>query len=179
MTLLPGVAAGAGVRWLRMSLAGTARATAGLADLGALWRGSGALQGLSAGAAWQNLGRDIKFESVGDPPPTTVRGGLAYTTGVFPARKIDPGDDVDLDATIAADAVKVAREGLSPRLGLELGLHPDFLQRAALRFGWVFNRPGENLTAGLGLRTGRFFVDYAVGAGDLGAVHQISVATSF
>ncbi|MBI4347313.1 MAG: PorV/PorQ family protein [Elusimicrobia bacterium] len=176
---LPGLALGAGVRWLRLALAETARADAALADLGALWRGPGEWAGLSAGAALQNLGSDIAFESAGDPPPRTVRYGVAWQTGVFSSRRVDPGGEIPIDATLAADMVEVLREARSPRVGLELGLHPELMGRVALRFGWVFNRPAENLTVGFGVRRGRFLIDYALGSGELGPGHRFTLSAVF
>lgn len=173
------LAIGGGARWVRLSLAETASASAALADFGALWRGYGALGGLSAGVAYQHLGKDIRFEQTGDPPPRTIRYGLAYRTGVFPARRLDPGADADVDATLLADAVKVLHEETAYRTGLELGLHPELMDRVALRLGWVFNRPGESFSFGVGVRRGRLLIDYALGSGDLGMGHQVSLSARF
>lgn len=174
-----GVAVGATYRHVRLELAETARAAVSQADLGALWRTP--LRGLSVGAAVQYLGPDVKFEEAGDPPPRTRRFGVAYHWPELDPKKLDPSVDLQkFDVTVAADWVEVLHERKSPRAGLEMGLQPHQLDRVALRFGWVFNRDSESFTFGLGLKEGRWGVDYSLGtAKDLGNLQQVSLAFYF
>lgn len=176
-----GLHLGGSYRFLRMDLAETASATGSLADLGGLWRLGALVPGLSLGAAYQHLGKDIRFESAGDPPPKTLRLGAALHFPDVPAAKLDPSVDLQqFDATVAADWVKVLREEASPRVGVELGLTPSYSNRIALRFGWVFNRDAESLTFGVGFRQGPLGFDYALGKGkDVGALNQLSLTLSF
>jgi len=177
---LPGLAVGAAFKYLRSNLADTAQATATLGDLGVIWR-TPFLPGLSAGGAVQNVGPDIKYESEGDPPPRTLRYGLAYRTAPFAASKVDPSvEAVDMDLLLTADVVQTLREKRSARFGTEIGLAPGFINRAALRFGWIIDRPLESFTFGLGFREGRFLFDYAFSAlREFNPAQQISVSVRF
>ncbi|OIO11939.1 MAG: hypothetical protein AUJ52_01240 [Elusimicrobia bacterium CG1_02_63_36] len=174
-----GVSIGATARFLRMQLAQTATASSQQGDFGIHWKTP--LRGVSLGGAYQYLGPNITFESAGDPPPRTMRAGVALRFPDVDARKIDPSVDLEaFDLTAAADVVQVLHEDLSPRVGLELGLTPQFLNRIALRTGWVFGRAAEGLSFGLGYRGGGFALDYAFGnSPDLGGLQHLSLTFYF
>lgn len=177
-----GLHAGASYRLLRLELAQTASASSSQFDLGVLWRLGEVVPGLSAGGAYQFLGPEIRFEQTADPPPRTLRYGVALHFPEADPRKLDPSVDVEaFDFTLALDQVSVLREKSSPRLGLELGITPHLAGRVAVRFGYVFNRFSESMTFGVGLRQGRVTLDYAFGGGDedLGGLQQVSLGFRF
>lgn len=170
---------GALYRFVRMELAETASASSSQGDFGVLWRTP--LRGLSLGAAYQYLGPDIRFEEVGDPPPRTLRYGLAFHFPDVEISAADPSVDLEaFDMTLAADVAQTLHEEVSPRMGAELGLTPSYMTRVALRAGWVFGRDSESFTFGMGLRQGRLGLDYALGKGkDLGNLQQFSLTIDF
>lgn len=176
---IPDLAAGASFKFVRSELAETASAAAALFDVGGLWRAP--VQGLSFGAAYQNIGPDVKYEEVGDPPPRTARYGISYLTPQFDAHRIDPTSDAgNVDVRFTADMVHALEQEPSPRLGLEMGMEPFVLNRVALRMGYALNREVDSLTFGIGLREGRMVLDYAVGPSrDLTITHQFTLSTTF
>lgn len=178
-TPIPRLDVGATYRFLRMELAETARATSSQGDFGAIWRTP--LGGLSLGAAYQYLGPDIRFEDAGDPPPKTFRYGASYRFPALDPSRVDPSVDLQaFDMTLAADMVQTLHEKASPRAGAEFGLQPALMTRAALRFGWVFGRDAESFSFGVGLRQGRFSLDYAFGGTRaLGNLQQVTLGFSF
>ncbi len=177
--LAHGLHAGVTYRYVKLRLADTAEATTSQTDFGILCRSP--LKGLSLGGAYQFLGPDIKFESVGDPPPKTVRVGAAYRWPDLDPRTIDPSVDLNaFDMTVALDNVSVLQEDNSQRLGLELGLTPPATTRIALRTGWIFGRSTEGFTFGIGFRSGMFRFDYAFGnAPELGHLQHFSLSAQF
>lgn len=177
--LAAGLSAGATYRHLRLALAQTAKASSQQGDFGLTW--DSPVHGLTFGAAYQYLGPDIKFEEAGDPPPKTLRYGAAWKLTNLPVEKFDPGVEVQhFDLTVAADVVETLHEKRSPRAGLELGIEPAFLDRAAVRFGWVFERDVDSFTFGLGIREGRFLLDYAFGnARGFNGLQQLSLSFQF
>lgn len=171
---------GGNYRYVRMELAETAQATTSQGDFGVLVAPP-QLRGLSAGAAYQYWGPDITFEEAGDPPPKTLRCGVAFRFPELEAKTLDPSVDLDaFDMTLAADWVKPLHEDASPRAGVEIGLTPALLQRLALRMGWVFERPAESLTLGMGFRQSRYSLDYSFGSSPkLNHLHQLTVSAEF
>ncbi|MFH1725164.1 MAG: PorV/PorQ family protein [Elusimicrobiota bacterium] len=172
---------GATYRFVRLELAETVHATTSQGDFGLLWKVPGPLRGLSAGAAYQYWGPDITFEEVGDPAPRTLRYGLAYHFPEVSTKRIDPSVDLEeFDMTLTTDVIEVRHEKRSPRLGVELGLTPSFMNRIAIRFGWVFERAGESHTIGVGLRHRGVRFDYAFGGSpELGNLQQLSLTLTF
>jgi len=157
-----GFMAGATYRRLRSSLADTVQTSSNQGDFGLVWRSP--LKGLSFGAAYLYMGQNVTYEEAGDPPPRTVRYGAAYRAANIPIASLDPSIDTrEFDMTLSADMVETLHEKRSPRAGMEMGLEPAFLDRFAVRFGWIFERDAESFTAGLGCREGRFLLDYAFG----------------
>lgn len=174
-----GFSVGATYRFVRMELAETASATTHQGDFGLHWRTP--IHGVSLGAAYQYIGPDITFESAGDPPPRTLRYGVAFQFPDFDIKKLDPGVDVQaFDAMVTADLVQTLHEEPSPRAGLEMGITPHSLNRVALRLGWVFGRSAEGPTFGFGYLGKRFGVDYAFGStGDLGGLQHLTFSFHF
>lgn len=169
-----GLSVGATYRYLRMELAETASATAHLGDVGAQWRTP--IKGFSLGAAYQHVGQDIVFESVGDPPPKTFRYGVALRFPDLDPTKLDPTVDLAaFDMTVAGDVVQTVFERPAQRAGVELGMTPTMMTRVALRFGYAFNQASEGMTLGVGFKTGRFSFDY--GHGDAKGLKALSNAT--
>lgn len=177
--LFAGLHLGATYRFVRLNLAQTASATTSQGDFGALWKTP--LKGVSIGAAYQYAGPNITFESAGDPPPTTLRYGIAFRFPDVDVQKIDPSVDLDaFDMTLAVDGVRTLHERHSPRLGLELGLTPAQIGRIAMRTGWVIGREAEGFTFGLGFAQGRFGFDYAFGSSlELGHLQHFSISARF
>ena len=167
-------------RYVRLELAETARTSTSQGDIGLLVAPP-QLRGLSLGAAYQYWGPDIKFEEAGDPPPKTLRCGAAFRFPALEAERLDPSVDLDaFDMTLTADWVKPLYEKASPRVGMEIGLTPALLHRLAIRLGYVFERPAESLTMGMGFRQGRFGLDYAFGSSPrLDHLHQLTVVAEF
>ncbi len=177
--LVSGLHVGATYRFVQLELAETARATTSQTDFGFLWRTP--LKGFSLGGAYQFLGPDITYESVGDPPPKTLRYGVAFRFPDLDPTKIDPSVDLEeFDLTLAVDGVKTLYEKHSPRAGMEIGLRPPSAGRVALRTGWIIGRKAEGLTLGLGFRQGIISFDYAFGAAaELGHLQHFTISASF
>ncbi|MFA5139574.1 MAG: PorV/PorQ family protein [Elusimicrobiota bacterium] len=179
--LFPGFHVGGTYRFVRLELAEAARTTTSQGDFGALWRVPVPKLGLSLGGAYQYLGPDIKFEEAEDPPPRTLRYGLALHFPEVDPKTVDPSVDLtELDVTLAADMVQSLHERRSPRVGAEFGMTPSYINRIAMRFGWVFGRDAESFTFGMGIQQGRFGLDYAFGeAKDLSSLHHLTMAFRF
>lgn len=162
MALKPvqGLFLGGTYKYVRLNLAEQFHATSHQADAGVLWRITNVL---SVGAALQNMGGEIKFESVGDPPPTTIRIGAACHLSSFDIRKIDPSVDIiDTDITLTADWVKIKSEKESPRVGFELAMRPSYMGTVFLRVGYLFNRDIKSMTYGCGFKHKKFVFDFGI-----------------
>lgn len=166
------VSVGGQFKAMRMTLGESATATGGAADAGAQWRTP--LAGLSLGASIINMGPDVKYENEGDPLPLTTRGGAAYTfvmsheTFAFS------------EFTVAADVVKTRDEETTGSAGLEMCMNIYEQSRLWLRFGTLFNREAGAFATGLGVREGRFSLDYAMGImRRLSSVHHLTFGISF
>lgn len=172
-----GLFAGALARVYRFELGGEARATGASFDAGARWQTP--VHGLSFGVAAQNLGPGVKYEIESDPLPLTTRGGAAWTWCAQAPREeelVYSGTRM----TLAADAVKVRDEPVRGGVGAEFGLDFGDATSVLLRGGWKLGSETDFITAGVGIRERRFFVDYALGARhDLGAVHHVALGARF
>lgn len=130
---------GAGATYVRQTLDGHS-AGAPAATLGALWRTPWAP--LTTGLAVRNLGGKIKFDSEGDPLPTTAAAGFALRS---PNEKILFSGDVRLPFS----------ESVSGSLGVELSRRLFKDGRGHLRAGYntalsdVTDAPGVSLGLGL------------------------------
>ncbi|MBI4371587.1 MAG: PorV/PorQ family protein [Elusimicrobia bacterium] len=172
-----GLSAGALAKAYRFELAERAVAAGWAADAGLQWTAPAA--GLSLGAAVQNLGPDAKFEVEGDPLPLTARGGAAWTLAGSPDNpRLSYYSAARLMLT--ADAVKVRDERPHAAAGAEFSLDFGPASSAAVRLGWTFNRDSSDASFGLGLREGRWSLDYALARrGELGGAHHVSLGMSF
>lgn len=176
-----GFSAGATAKFFRFELAQEAR-TAGVAgDAGVQWRTP--LKGLSLGAAIQNAGPGVKFEVETDPLPLATRGGASWAWATAPA----PGGTnpeslsslTGMRVLASLEAVKVRDEDLAGSLGAELAT--DFgTTSIALRAGWRFNSDNARLTVGVGVREGRFSLEYAMAEKrTLGQTHHAGFGVRF
>lgn len=154
------ISAGAGLKFVRESIAGIA-GQGFMLDAGVLWivPGTG---GLKLGAVVQNVGPDIKFQSTKEPLPLAMRAGAAYRVSLYSQK-----------TTLALDVQKVRAEAVTFRLGAEVliaGVVP-------LRAGYnTQNDDGPGISAGTGYATKTVNFDYAyVPFKTLGASHRFSV----
>jgi hypothetical protein len=133
-------------------------------DLGALYSFDTA--NISFGFVVQNLGPDIKFESLKEPIPLTIRFGVSH---------IIASTDNNIKFTYTLDLVNPRYEGFYPSVGSELKLYESY----AIRVGYCDQeyRPGSGFTMGCGLEVkDRVTLDYAwTPYGDLGSFHRLSL----
>ncbi|MBI5246131.1 MAG: PorV/PorQ family protein [Elusimicrobia bacterium] len=157
--LTPDLAVGGGLKYISESL-GDATANGYAADLGGLYRMPD-MKGLTFGASLLNLGPAVKFQSVREKLPTTLRLGTAYGMAL-------PGNDV----TLAFDITKGVLDKIRMGLGAETVVHDQF----AIRAGFTTRQDaGVGLSFGLGWKGPKMSADYAfVPLGDLGTAHRIS-----
>lgn len=172
-----GLHAGGLARFYRFELGGQARAAGAAFDGGARW--DTPVPGLSLGAAVQNAGPGVKYEVESDPLPLTARGGAAWTWA-SPVSKTEEMVYSGTRVTLAADAVKVRDEPVRGGLGAEFGLDFGPYTGVVVRAGWKLGSETDFVTAGIGVREKRFFVDYAMGSRrELGAVHHVALGVRF
>ncbi|HAM35718.1 MAG TPA: hypothetical protein DEB40_14170 [Elusimicrobia bacterium] len=175
-----GLCAGATGKLFRLELAEEARTTGYAADLGAIWRTP--LRGLNLGAAVQNLGPDVKFEETADPLPTTLRFGAAYNLKLDNVGWLKEGGFGLSRILFTADVVRIREEkDYLPAAGLELGIPIGEQGYGALRAGYLFSREINSLTVGMGLRQGRWLLDYGLGAigQNLSNTHHFTFGAKF
>jgi len=162
-----GLSAGILAKFYRFELAQEAHASGLAADAGLQW--AVPLPGLRIGGSISNLGQAVRFESESDPLPLTARLGAAWTLR-----------SADTRLTLLVDGVKVRDEAAYPSAGGEFCLAFGPTTELALRGGWIFNHASDGAAFGLGVREGRFTLDYALAAkGILGNVHHVSLAVRF
>lgn len=161
VALPSGLAVGATAKYYRFELAQEARASGAALDAGALWNTP--LRGVSLGAAVQNAGPAVKYEQEGDPLPLTLRAGAAYLLDLGGIDSLKEAAVAFSRFLVTAEVVKPRDEKITPATGLEMRmpLGPDGY--GALRFGYAFNRDLDSLSLGIGLKEGRFLLDYALG----------------
>jgi hypothetical protein len=159
-----GFSVGATGKYYRFELAQEAHAAGFAGDAGAQWRTP--LKGLVLGAAIQNAGPGVKFEVDTDPLPLTTRGGASWSWASRPPPAgTDPETLGALTGTrflASAEAVKVRDEKTIGALGSELAMDFGPSTSIALRAGWRLNSDYARLTVGVGMREGRFTLDYAM-----------------
>lgn len=172
-----GLSLGATGKTYRFELAQEARASGFAGDLGAQWRTP--LKGLSLGAALQNAGPDVKFEVDADPLPLTTRGGASWSWKS--AESKDSESYLTVTRVLAsAEALKVRDEAILGALGTELAMDFGTSTSIALRAGWRLNSDAARLTVGVGMREGRFTLDYAMAEKrSLGQTHQVGFGVRF
>ncbi len=174
-----GLSAGATAKFYRFELAQEARASGAAFDAGAQWKTP--LRGLSVGASLANAGPGVKFEQETDPLPLTTRAGLSWAWASAPLTK--PGELTEVTGTTvlaSLDAVKVRDEATVAALGAELGTDFGKTTTIALRAGFRFNSDAARLTLGIGMREGRFSLDYALAEKrTLGHTHHAGFGVRF
>jgi hypothetical protein len=177
-----GFSVGATGKYYRFELAQEARAAGFAGDLGAQWKTP--LKGLSLGAALQNAGPGVKFEVESDPLPLATRGGASWSwaSADMPAGT-DPsaiGEKTRTRVIASAEAIKVQDEAIIGALGSELTVEFGPTTSIALRAGWRLNSDSARLTIGVGIREGRFIIDYAMAEKrTLGQTHYAGLGVRF
>ncbi|MFA6093316.1 MAG: PorV/PorQ family protein [Elusimicrobiota bacterium] len=154
------LALGLGGKFIRESIAGVSAQGYAL-DLGALYDPS-LIEGLTFGAALQNVGPAIRFQKARENLPLNMRAGAAYGVLVRDRR-----------CSIALDFSKERSESTA---FMSVGLEVFPAERMPLRLGYSSrNDAGPGITAGIGYQLADFSVDYAfVPYGALGNAHRIS-----
>jgi len=133
-------------------------------DVGALYKLD--MVGVAIGIAVQNIGSDVKFDTIEEPLPTTMRVGAshAFDIGLETARFM-----------YGLDLVKPRYEAVYVNAGIEL----EIVKTLAIRAGYCGQeyRIGDGVTLGGGVSIlGGLKLDYAWSPyGDLGNFHRISV----
>ncbi len=153
-----GLSFGGTAKYYHFNLAQQATATGFAGDLGALWQSP--ISGLTLGASLSQLGPDVKFEQAGDPLPQTARAGAGYRLDLRPAADAPIAFSYIL---LTADAVRVKDMPAAAAGGIELAARVFKTGQIALRMGYVVNSDINSFSTGVGLREGRFVVDYALG----------------
>jgi len=154
------LAVGAAAKLLRETNDGVAgQAVAG--DAGFLYEIPG-VRGLRFGAAAQNLGNKVHFQSGRETLPATGRAGAAWSFAAF-----------GQENALSVDAVKVGTD----KARLSAGAETVAGGSLALRVGYTTrNDAGLGVTAGVGWRGQNWSVDYAIAPyGDLGLTHRVGV----
>lgn len=120
---------------------------------------------LSIGASVQNIGPNLKYETVKESIPLTYRLGIAYQ---IPQYMI----------TFAFDAVKTVKEDWDFHPGMEV----EFLQSFALRAGYQFQQDlggGYNVGAGFNFLN-NYGINYVFSPyGILGSTHKAEINVHF
>jgi hypothetical protein len=157
--LTPDLAIGGGLKYFTESL-GDASVSGYAVDLGGLYR-MPEVKGLTFGGSILNLGPAVKFASVSEKLPTTLRLGTGYAMRL-------PGNDL----TFAFDITKSLTDKVRLGLGAETLINDQF----AVRAGFTTRQDaGLGLSFGLGWKGSKLGADYAiVPMGELGQAHRIS-----
>jgi hypothetical protein len=155
-----GLALGAGVKFLRETIAGVSGQGFAL-DAGALYDVA-PVPGWTVGASAQNMGPTVKLEQAHENLPFNLRLGTAYQFHIQRQK-----------AALSVDLTKERSESAVVEAGAELAAADMF----PLRVGYTSaNDAGLGLTAGAGYRYRDFEVDYAFAPyGALGDAHRVSV----
>jgi hypothetical protein len=176
-----GLSVGATAKHYRFELAQEAKASGFAADAGVQWKTP--LKGLTLGAALQNAGPGVKFEVDSDPLPLTTRGGASWSWQSRPAVSAKEESLSSVTGTrflASAEAVKVRDEAVIGALGTELAMDFGPTTSIALRGGWRLNSDHARLTVGVGMREGRFSLDYAMAEKrSLGQTHYAGFGVRF
>ncbi|MFI5345197.1 MAG: PorV/PorQ family protein [Elusimicrobiota bacterium] len=177
MSLGDGFSAGALGKVYQFSLADV-RANGFAGDVGARW--ATPVKGVGLGAAAQNIGPGVKFESRTDPLPLTLRAGAAWSLDWGA-----PGDELmtyysAMRLLLTGEGIKVRDERAVAATGAEFALDFGAATSVAIRTSYVFGGNADGVSFGVGVREGRFTGDYAlVTKRDLGNVQNISLGVRF
>lgn len=121
------------------------------------------VQGLSIGAALQNLGPSVKFQSSKEDLPLAFRVGTAYVFDFFKRENV-----------LALDLVKARNESALVAFGVETILGESFPVRVGYN---TRNDAGPGITAGLGYVHKDISFDYAFAPfKELGDAHRFSLS---
>jgi hypothetical protein len=116
-------------------------------DLGLLWNSP--IEGLRIGVSGMNLGRMSPLVSERTVLPSLLRVGGSFDV-IAPAESFS--------CTVAADGIRALAEGNTyANLGGELGFQKTLFARA----GYQLGSASRGLSAGVGVRYGKFHFDYA------------------
>lgn len=175
---IPGLAVGGTVKFVSLRLAEAASASVTNYDLGALYR---IKDGFTVGAASLNNGGEVKFEQQGDPSPATLRAGLAYKTELKPANLFDSSADISYsELIVTADWSRTIKEKGYYQTGMELNMKMAGELLLSLRAGYLFDRPEESLTLGLGVKKGQWTFGFGYEAAkDLNGRLPVSLSREF
>lgn len=131
---------------------------------------------LNLGAALQNAGGGLKYDTETAPLPLNFKVGGEY---LLP---LDNGSGIKQGLAVLADVNYMRDSGLYGNLGLEFASDSGEEGRYALRGGYRTNSAGgaAGLSAGLGITIGTYDIDYAYAMlGDLGQAHRLSLTLRF
>lgn len=169
---------GATLKHVRVELAETVSAAELLYDAGVLLKAG---RGFSFGASVMNAGGEFTFETDGDPAPTVSRLGAAWNLVFNPPNLLDKDADLDYFAVLfAADMMKPKNEDAYYQAGMELNMDMSVGLMMKLRFGYLFDRPAEGLTFGLGFDDGDWSLDIAFDTGkEMNARQQATLGYRF
>ncbi len=159
LALTRSLSLGLGVKYIRETIDNTV-GSVWAADVGALYAVP-LLDGLTLGAALQNVGPTVRFQGAYENLPLNARAGAAY------AFKINGQEQI-----LSVDMSKERSQGLIPFAGVEIRL----LAPLAMRVGYNGrNDAGIGVTAGFGVQWEDWSIDYAFAPmGDTGDAHRIS-----
>jgi hypothetical protein len=123
------------------------------------------MEGLTAGGSILTLGPKMKLRSEKFNLPTTYKLGFRYSPSLF---HFQSGN-----LALAMDLSKPRDNQLRAHWGTELLV----MHHIALRSGYQMGYDEKGFSAGVGVRQGRFRIDYAFVpySSDLGATHRISL----
>ena len=174
-----GLSVGATAKAYRFDLAQEAKASGFAGDAGVQWLTP--IPNLTLGAAVQNAGTAVKFDRDADPLPLTTRGGASWSwASSGPAGEESLSDVTRTRVLASAEAIKVRDEKIGGSVGGELAMDfgPD--TAIALRAGWRLNSDVARFTFGVGMREGRFSLDYALAEKrTLGQTHYVGLGVRF
>jgi hypothetical protein len=153
---------GASAKWLQEKI-DDKTATGFAVDLGSRYELPG-FEGLSVGVAVLNLGPQMKFIEDAFDLPVTYKAGGALAV---------PISSLNGDVVFATDVLKPADGDVKLHFGMEY----EFADMIAIRFGYRTGWDNQNISAGLGIKSGRFRLDYALVPfySDLGETHRVSL----
>ena len=155
----PNLGVGGSLKYLSSTLGDDSANTYAL-DVGALYRLS---DDVVLGATVRNMGPELTYRDQGDPLPTTLAVGGAYSWN---------------DLTLAMDVEKQNDLSASAHFGAEYSP----VSYVALRGGYVAGSESAlgSVTGGMGLRWDeKWALDYAYRPSDLGGIHQVGLSAGF
>ncbi|HNW43375.1 MAG TPA: PorV/PorQ family protein [Elusimicrobiales bacterium] len=131
---------------------------------------------LVIGAALQNAGAKLKYETESSPLPLNAKFGGAYTL------TLDRDTDLQKNISFFADVNRMKDSGLYGNAGLDfMSVYRDGTS-FSFRGGYRTNAADKDAGASLGLGIGAnaYLIDYSYSLlGDLGQAHRLSVTLKF